>query len=359
MQTIYAATMTTCAGHIYLSAGETTLPLTLGTVVPQLRVSADEAVFLYKGVSCQIADYRRDTSSAEAPGIVSLGCTGPLYLEKQRSMPRRPLGTAVIYSGPSSRRKGQRMKNTETLVEALVLCVAIMLLMPAETYSQPYDYQIQEIRAAQGIDAKIAACQIPDTILYSMSTSDLLETVLDYPLLINLLAYPPATSLGIMKAQFNGLSELVGRQDAPAVLTREYCTTLRPYTGSKRLSDTQSQIERSFLQCLFLESLLMDPVVDVRLTDVERTAVLQKCNATYQEWLVADDGSEIIASPEGLSVAILAEKSLKVLVHTAGDKAAFSTTMRALVDSGNSVVVGPTAVAGVFAAVDEYLDVAK
>lgn len=61
---------------------------------------------------------------------------------------------------------------------------------------------------------KYAACQIPEEILSGLSTQELLELVIDFPLLINIYAYDSCEE-GIREVAkyFNGMNELLKRYD--------------------------------------------------------------------------------------------------------------------------------------------------
>lgn len=61
----------------------------------------------------------------------------------------------------------------------------------------------------------VEACQIPDSILHNMSTAGLVETVLNYPLSIDMHAYDNLQiGFDAVSAQFNGIPELLRRVDA-------------------------------------------------------------------------------------------------------------------------------------------------
>lgn len=70
---------------------------------------------------------------------------------------------------------------------------------------------------------KYTACQIPQEILDSLSTGELLELVLDYPLLVNMCLYDSMED-GVKKlAQyFNGMDELLLREDCLKVVSSYY-----------------------------------------------------------------------------------------------------------------------------------------
>lgn len=79
-------------------------------------------------------------------------------------------------------------------------------------YEFPYETGTPEWSTLITIEDKIAACQIPEDILESMTTEALSQTVANYPLAVNLFVYDDL-SVGYekVKSQFNGLQELERR----------------------------------------------------------------------------------------------------------------------------------------------------
>ncbi len=66
-------------------------------------------------------------------------------------------------------------------------------------------------------------CQIPDKTLKHMSTSGLIDTYFDYPLLFTILAFNN-TNEGLRQIanEFNGFSELLRRNDCATILLQKY-----------------------------------------------------------------------------------------------------------------------------------------
>lgn len=109
-----------------------------------------------------------------------------------------------------------------------IICVMMMLLLCICTFSSvaygadistPYQYPIvpgtPEWEKLQSLDEMIRVCQIPNDILENMSTDELVATVVDYPLAINILAYEtPKKAIEVMRGYFNGLQELCARSSA-------------------------------------------------------------------------------------------------------------------------------------------------
>jgi hypothetical protein len=97
----------------------------------------------------------------------------------------------------------------------------------AASASDAYDYPIkggtEEWKAFETHDDMLGACQIPQSILKSMSTKGLVETVLEYPLFGDMRAYDSIQQgFEAVASQFNGLSELLNRKDAGTELLAIY-----------------------------------------------------------------------------------------------------------------------------------------
>lgn len=117
----------------------------------------------------------------------------------------------------------------------------------------PYVYPIQpgteEWAKLDSFDAKIAACKVDPELMNSMTTEALLETVLDYPPLINLYAYTDMQqAIGVVSKNFDGLQILRDREDTAECIQKaidagtddplrmQYLQTLASYVRT-RLGD--------------------------------------------------------------------------------------------------------------------------
>lgn len=63
-------------------------------------------------------------------------------------------------------------------------------------------------------DQKLAACQVPDSILSQISTEELVEVCMEYPLLFDAFAFDtPLTGLKVVASRSNAFQELMRRAD--------------------------------------------------------------------------------------------------------------------------------------------------
>ena len=91
------------------------------------------------------------------------------------------------------------------------------------TVTEPFIYEIvpgtSEWEALDTLDKKIDACYVPLETVTNMTTEALVETILNYPLLINIYAYN-SIEIGIeaVSTYFPAIEELLTRDDAYAVL---------------------------------------------------------------------------------------------------------------------------------------------
>ncbi|MBQ4650104.1 MAG: hypothetical protein IJB73_05325 [Firmicutes bacterium] len=89
--------------------------------------------------------------------------------------------------------------------------------------TEPYDYPIvpktEEWNELQDHMKMIEVCTIPNDILNRMTTQALMETVANYPLLVDMLVWDDnQTGYELVKEHFNGLQEFAEREDASEVL---------------------------------------------------------------------------------------------------------------------------------------------
>ena len=91
----------------------------------------------------------------------------------------------------------------------------------------PWDYPVkpgtEEWKKFQTRDEMVAACQIPEDILPNLSTEDLTEICLQYPLLYDVFGFQDKnTVLDKLVKEFNGLRELYKRTNLSVFLLKHY-----------------------------------------------------------------------------------------------------------------------------------------
>ncbi len=136
------------------------------------------------------------------------------------------------------------------IISILTQCFAAFAVN-SHVINTPYDYPIKPGTAAweelKTHDEMVAACRIPENILEKMSTEALTETVLNYPLLVDMFAMPtPYSGYEGTYILFNGLQELAGRKDAITVLNN-YIAKTNTLTSSTNMGDELKLFYRDLL----------------------------------------------------------------------------------------------------------------
>lgn len=139
-------------------------------------------------------------------------------------------------------------------------------LTPAEQYKAyvdsldwpGYDNHVDMVNAAQ----------IPTYILNQMSTDDLVEAYFAYPLRVDLIAWDTyATGFKAVKSQFNGLDELVSREDGAQKLV-EKMQEIPVVTNARSVDHEQ------YIRPLYLDVLLAQPEFMNQLSEPEAEEAL-------------------------------------------------------------------------------------
>ena len=119
----------------------------------------------------------------------------------------------------------------------------------AYTVTAPYEYPVlpgtQEWAALQTLEEKIQACAVDESLMCSMTTQALLETVINYPLFANIYAFNSIEDgLASVSSYFQGIELLLQRKDLDSCI--QYALQTSPYAAS-----TQDDILRdSYLHIL-------------------------------------------------------------------------------------------------------------
>ena len=208
------------------------------------------------------------------------------------------------------------IKNSRGLYFAGILCLSLLMLaMPSHSMTQTdvaqaasasdgYDYPVkggtEEWRAFQTHDEMLKACQIPEDILNSMSTSGLVETVLEYPLYGDMRVYNTIQQgFEAVASQFNGLPELLNRKDAGTELLAIY-SKMDPLDIEDNWGDVQkgaytfsiADVEILLAQNRILDNLsriqLEDLIAEARLkyTAKRQSAIYGPTGQGYSIWLM-------------------------------------------------------------------------
>jgi hypothetical protein len=111
-----------------------------------------------------------------------------------------------------------------------IINLLLLLTIPIISFTQekvtwdfPVKSDTEEWKTTRGSANRISKCQIPENILKTLSTRDLLDICLKYPLLIDVFAFNDI-DVGFEKYEndFNGFRELLTRPDAIDYLFQKY-----------------------------------------------------------------------------------------------------------------------------------------
>jgi hypothetical protein len=164
------------------------------------------------------------------------------------------------------------------IVSYIIMVVFSVGSLFAQQKSAPYDFPMKpgttEWKALTSHDHKKQVCQIPQSILSSMSTMDLVETCLNYPLLIDIIAYDrKQEGFEHVTQEFNGLQELLKRKDVGSTLVERYKKMNPDDIDSNWTSHQKGEYS---VQFFFVEILLAQEAVIANLSKIDRTQLLEE-----------------------------------------------------------------------------------
>jgi len=176
-------------------------------------------------------------------------------------------------------------------VLAVLLLVGLLFYGGETSTSDVYDYPIKpgtnEWKALGSHEEMLRACQIPEGLLHGMSTAALVETVLSYPLIGDWLFYnTPEMGIERVREQFNGLSELLSRNDAGVCLIVSY-QTIDPRTWDMNLPIAERG--EYYLRLLSTELLLLQDSVTSNLSITDLLDLISQARIIYESKLLCPD----------------------------------------------------------------------
>ena len=144
-----------------------------------------------------------------------------------------------------------------------------------ETTGDAYEFPItpektpEEWGKLRSIKKMLKVCQVPEEILETMSTEGLIETCLAYPLMGNMMAYNSIYD-GFLKhiETFNGLRELLSREDAGPLLAEKY--------QALSLDDVLKSDDYPTYRLRYFEYILAQPAVLNTLEPAQKEALLDR-----------------------------------------------------------------------------------
>ena len=122
---------------------------------------------------------------------------------------------------------------TTAFVAILLLLVPFFAIGQERTLSWDYPVKpgMEEWKKLKGVEARIKACQIPEDILYSLSTEELMDLCLRYPFIYDIFAFNSLEhGFDQLFNNFNGIRELYKRVDVASHLTKRYAQQVQLFS---------------------------------------------------------------------------------------------------------------------------------
>jgi hypothetical protein len=177
------------------------------------------------------------------------------------------------------------MKAIKIILASMLLLLSIGL--NAQSKVVVWDYPVkpgtEEWKKFTSNEEMVKACQIPDKILLSISTEDLTELCLRYPLLYDVFAFDNLNNgLDKLDSDFNGIRELYKRKDVSNSLSKRYVQKVQDFSF---LDGKESDVEKGYF-------IISVSALEVLLSRIERQdnagkevhkAILQNLVSGYEE----------------------------------------------------------------------------
>lgn len=151
-----------------------------------------------------------------------------------------------------------------------------------DSYDFPVNTGTSEWNSISSYTERLEACQIPEEVLKDMSTPGLAETVFNYPFFGNMLAWnTPQEGIEAITAEFNGLSELLKRDDNHTAMLAIYKKKLDKNKIENLTNDTEKE-EYAF-KLAYFETILMQDNILSKMSKKELKELLVSANQKYKD----------------------------------------------------------------------------
>jgi hypothetical protein len=139
-------------------------------------------------------------------------------------------------------------KNLKFITLSAVFLMFFSLSAIAQEKALAWDYPVkpgmEEWKNFQSNKEMVKACQIPENILHSLSTEELTDLCLQYPLLNDVFAFDNLNGgLDKLFSDFNGIKELYKRKDVSSSLTKRYIQKIQSFSF---LDENHSEIDKGY-----------------------------------------------------------------------------------------------------------------
>lgn len=202
------------------------------------------------------------------------------------------------------------MKKMKNILLLVILClIGSNLLIVEATENIVEDSTISILNRSE----RLELAQIDEETLSGMSTSELIEEVLDYPFLIDLYLFD-SVEIGFehIKDEFNGLEELLSRADLGETIYDSYKET--PIITQSLLANDFDMFSEQYFKSMVLEDLINQAEILATLEDAELlddfTLLQSKYEKIYEDDIYLNQESSILYSssvlftPNGTAVSV-------------------------------------------------------
>lgn len=115
------------------------------------------------------------------------------------------------------------MKKSILLFIASILITGDLFAQQDQVWDYPIKPASEKWKDLKNNKQKVDACQIPESVLLQMTTKDLIEASLNYPLLRDIMVFNfLQDGINKLKENFDGFNELLIREDAVKLLFLKY-----------------------------------------------------------------------------------------------------------------------------------------
>ena len=179
---------------------------------------------------------------------------------------------------------------------------ALLILFGVVAYAQPYNYPVrpgdEEWKNFNNSTEMYLACEIPTNVINSLSTRDLVSSVLNYPMIGTIYAYDnPQAGFNSLVEKSNAFKELLHREDAGRELINVYIKM-----NPDRFDNSWTEIKKGeySLGFSYIEIILAQEEILKNLTFYERKNLVRLCLDKYDK----KNSHKNIYSTYGLSTSI-------------------------------------------------------
>lgn len=155
---------------------------------------------------------------------------------------------------------------------AIGICFGSVLLFNSTVKATEYTYPVYPGTTEWEVSAQDRAAlkdtlQIPESVLSSLSTEDLINSVLNYPCFNDLYFYnSKQTGFEALKNSFNGVAELLNRSDAGVLLLSKYEQSINQIgTGDSLIKSASDEAYDKICNKSNIEVLLAQPKINEKL----------------------------------------------------------------------------------------------